>query len=60
MPVIERYSDAPFEIYHNGVLVAVVYDNHILLNSAEKVEVVFGDKDSNQWKKEVKDERVNS
>jgi hypothetical protein len=50
MGAVERYSDAPFEIWHDGILVAVVYQDKILINGVEDVEVIFGEIDDNQWR----------
>ena len=45
MPVIDKMADAPFSIWHDGVLVAIVYNDKVLLNSSEDVEIIFGDAD---------------
>ena len=47
MPIVEKMPDAPFEVWHDGVLIAIVYDDRILMNSAEDVEIVFGEQ--NAW-----------
>lgn len=48
MPVIERYPGAPVEIWHNGQLVAIVYETKILVNSSEDVDVIFDDPEDNK------------
>lgn len=48
MPVINRPEGASFEIWHDGVLVAIVCENRILANSAEDVSVIFNDKEENK------------
>lgn len=47
MPVIDRYPKAPVEIWHDGKLVAIVYENKVLVNSTENVEVIFGEPEDN-------------
>lgn len=48
MPIIEVMPKASFEVWHNGVLVAIVYDDKVLVNSAEDVDIIFGDADDNK------------
>lgn len=48
MPVINRPEGASFEIWHDGVLIAIVCDTKILMNSAEDVTIVFNDKEENK------------
>ena len=48
MPVIKKPEGASFEIWHDGVLVAIVCDTSILANSAEDVTVIFNDKEDNK------------
>ena len=48
MPVINRPEGVSFEIWHDGVLVAIVCESHILANSAEDVSVIFNDKEDNK------------
>lgn len=48
MPVINRPEGASFEIWHDGVLVAIVCEKRILVNSAEDVSVIFNDKEDNK------------
>lgn len=48
MPVIDRPEGVSFEVWHDGVLVAIVCEGHILVNSAEDVLVIFNDKEENK------------
>ena len=50
MSIIERYSEVPIEIWHNGILIAIVYENSVLTNRDEDVDIVFGELDDNQWR----------
>ena len=49
MPVIDKMPGAPFEVWHDGVLVAIVYDNKVLVNATEDVDIVFGEPEHNTW-----------
>lgn len=48
MPVIEKMPGASFEIWHDGVLIAVVYDDKILANATENVDIIFGEMDGDK------------
>ena len=48
MPVINRADNSPFEIWHDGVLVAIVCTKSVLTNGAENVVVIFNDKEENK------------
>ena len=48
MPVIDIPEGTSFEIWHDGVLIAIVCPNHLLANSAEDVAIVFNDKEENK------------
>lgn len=48
MPVINIPEGTSFEIWHDGVLIAIVCRNRILSNSAEDVSVIFNDKEENK------------
>ena len=49
MPVIEKIPNAPVEIWHDDVLVAIVYNDKVLINAAENVDIVFGEDTHNAW-----------
>lgn len=48
MPVINKPDGVSFEIWHDGVLIAIVCETNILVNSAEDVSVIFNDKEENK------------
>ena len=48
MPVIDIPEGTSFEIWHDGVLIAIVCEKSILANSAEDVTIVFNDKEENK------------
>lgn len=48
MPVIEKMPQASFEVWHDGMLIAVVYEDKILINSAEDVDIVFSEREGDK------------